>query len=212
MELDRHVEIGLAAHARGYLDARGLAGAMAALGAEPGAPVDAWVGAGRLTRPQLDLVLAQLATPARPRRVTRPRAAPDRYTRVSLLGAGGMGEVHDVLDTVLGRRIAAKTLHPQLVNRRCRRAPPRARGARDRLAAAPEHHPGLRRGESQRPRPVLHDAPRRAAVARGGARSPARGRRGRARPSTASRACCATSCRSARRSTTRTAAASCTAI
>jgi serine/threonine-protein kinase len=151
-----HVEIGLAALARGYLDARRMAEALAAIGAaHGGTPAEAWVRPGYLAQAELDVVLASVA-PAKPRRVTRvghrigtpapisdrrsvdagahtvidhavmgsrpdvPAAPPpvspppERYVRQALLGVGGMGEVQDVVDTVLGRRIAQKVLRPPL--------------------------------------------------------------------------------------------------
>ncbi len=178
MDLRRHVDIGLAAVAQGYLDVRGVSEALLAIGAAGDGSPEVWLHPDRLTRAQLDIVLALLD--GAPRRVTRvgyragaqPTPAPppapfsphtsaapatepalpplpevdagahtafdhramgslppppsstptngakptERYTRLGLLGAGGMGEVHDFMDTMLGRRIAVKALRRPLVS------------------------------------------------------------------------------------------------
>jgi serine/threonine-protein kinase len=180
MDRRRHVDIGLAALAQGYLDLRSMTEALVAIGAAGDSSAEAWVHADRLTRGQLDMVLALLDNNgnnggAKPKRVTRvgyragaqpvtpaphtpPRLTPaptepalppvdsgantafdhrvlgsiapptstpvngttvppaERYTRLGVLGSGGMGEVHEFVDTRLGRRIAVKALRRALVS------------------------------------------------------------------------------------------------
>ena len=47
-----------------------------------------------------------------------PLWSPSRYEDLQLLGRGGMAEVRSQRDLVLGRRVAVKTLHPELMERR----------------------------------------------------------------------------------------------
>jgi serine/threonine-protein kinase len=174
MDRRRHVDIGLAALAQGFLDLRRMTEALVAIGAAGDNATDVWVHSERLTRAQLDTVLVLLDAPP-PKRNTRvgyraggqpitpppptphPRLTPaptepalppveggantafdhrvlgslppplttptngtpepaERYTRLGVLGSGGMGEVHEFIDTRLGRRIAVKALRRALVS------------------------------------------------------------------------------------------------
>jgi serine/threonine-protein kinase len=47
-----------------------------------------------------------------------PRRVEDRYREVRLLGRGGTGEVRQVVDRLLGRKVAIKTLRPEYAARR----------------------------------------------------------------------------------------------
>src|SRR5262249_54101677 len=73
---------------------------------------------------------------------------PRRYELLERLGAGGMGEGYLSRDPGLGRDLAVKGLRP---------APLRARGAPDRLAAAPQHRAGTQPREAARRPALLHD-------------------------------------------------------
>jgi eukaryotic-like serine/threonine-protein kinase len=187
MDLRRHVDIGMAALAQGYLDVRGVSEALLAIGEAGDGSPEIWLHPDRLNRHQLDTLLAIIdgsAPKATPRRITRvgyragsppvpspvvsstpyptplptpmpanstepsfppsnvidvaghtafdpqsmgslPAAgtvpppalvkARERYTRLGVLGSGGMGEVHDFHDNLLGRRIAVKALRRPLV-------------------------------------------------------------------------------------------------
>jgi len=41
---------------------------------------------------------------------------PERYRDLGRIGQGGMGEVRRVLDTRLGRKMAMKIMHPELLH------------------------------------------------------------------------------------------------
>jgi serine/threonine protein kinase/formylglycine-generating enzyme required for sulfatase activity len=74
---------------------------------------------------------------------TRPVA--DRYEDLGAIGAGGMGEVRRVRDRVLGRTVAMKLLHANLLQRPVSAA----RFAAEAQVAAQLQHPGI---------PPVHDA------------------------------------------------------
>ena len=61
----------------------------------------------RLSGPPLHRAAAATATKP-------PGALPPRYTPVRFLGAGGMGEVWEVFDSIVGRSLAVKFLAPQM--------------------------------------------------------------------------------------------------
>lgn len=105
--LQRHLAIGQEALARGYIDASAYGRAMAEIGARaaeaPGEEL--WFTSGWLEPQQLAEVLGHLEAP--------PPEAPSRrstgrYRPVGLLGQGGMGDVEERLDSVLGRKVAYK--------------------------------------------------------------------------------------------------------
>ena len=143
MQLRSHIEIGLLALRRGYLDLGRLAQAVADLqasGQPPGA--EYWLGPGLMTERQLDEVLATVAASSRFVVPSTDRAEPhtavvgvgptlfqagrahheppiegrsgDRYTELGVLGTGGMGAVIECIDRDLGRRVALKMLKAEL--------------------------------------------------------------------------------------------------
>ncbi len=66
-------------------------------------------------------------------------AIPERYESLGLFGIGGMGEVHKVRDTKLGRILAMKILHPELMGNRS----VRARFVEEAAISAQLQHPGI---------------------------------------------------------------------
>lgn len=63
----------------------------------------------------------------------------DRYRVVEAVGSGGMATVYRGTDTVLGRDVAIKVMHPHLASR----ADARARFSREAQAIARLHHPNI---------------------------------------------------------------------
>jgi serine/threonine-protein kinase len=164
MDFKRHVNIGLVAMAKGFLQPDVFADAMIELGmlAEQGVTDSMWLDPGRLSQAQLETVLTIVArlppgavlqgmmgpgafasppppsaAPPAPRRTrstlrqasfatgkgpslpassTLGGSGP-RYVKVGLLGSGGMGDVEERLDTVLGRRVALKSVRPDVADR-----------------------------------------------------------------------------------------------
>ena len=136
-----------------------------------------------------------------------PAAAPgrvlgDRYRLVSPIARGGMASVWVGDDVLLSRRVAVKTLHPELALDDGLRA----RFRREAIAAAKLGHPDivahLRHRRGRRRRLHRHGARRRAHAAHAARRPRARCR---------CRRRCASPAKWRPRSTTRTATASCTA-
>ncbi len=70
------------------------------------------VGGGGSGEPALSIANPAQTPPLSP---SSPEPIGLRYERRGLLGAGGMGHVHEVYDAGLGRRVALKTLHGALV-------------------------------------------------------------------------------------------------
>lgn len=150
MDRRGHIQIGMAALARGYLQLPGFADAMVDVGRKGGEtePADVWLEPGRLSAAQLQELLdpargptgatQDLATGGSPGKQPRaaepiahtlhsgapepPSSGPvsdlgdERYKVVSLLGSGGMGDVHKCTDATLQRPVALKVLHTELAN------------------------------------------------------------------------------------------------
>ena len=72
-----------------------------------------------------------------------PPELPRRYSVISSLGVGGMGEVFLAEDTKLGRKVALKTLPAALTNNKETAASFPAGGARCFSVESPEHHDDL---------------------------------------------------------------------
>lgn len=85
------------------------------------APESIWSGQGRLGAADLESVLRGMAETAveSSAPMPAPRGAPAdfRYSKLSVLGVGGMGRVDECLDTRLGRRVAMKRVKPELADR-----------------------------------------------------------------------------------------------
>ncbi len=135
MNTDKHINVGLLALARGFITPQGFADCVRAISRAKTASVeDIWVRQGGLTAEQLGLLLRSLGEVPKPTvaaassadtalfalsaaaGVATPPAAEapaigERYRRVALLGAGGLGEVLSCEDGVLGRTVALKTSH-----------------------------------------------------------------------------------------------------
>jgi serine/threonine-protein kinase len=129
MSLHRHAFVARLARQRGFLDSDRFTAAMAALSARVPAEDEPfehfWVEGGWLEKDQLD----QLLSPPQTRRYTQPlekkvtpppepekqekkneERVPDlpRYETLRLVGMGGMGDVWEVVDKHLDRRVALK--------------------------------------------------------------------------------------------------------
>jgi len=72
-------------------------------------------------------------------RATPRRTIPERYQTIRRLGAGAMGEVWEVEDTLLGRRVALKCVRPESTADR----EYQARLVREARARARLRHPNL---------------------------------------------------------------------
>ncbi len=108
MDWNRHVRIGAAALARGKIRAETLAQIMIEVGLRSEEPhdEDCWLGAGRLSRGDLDEIVAA---------VDQDREGEGgRYRPLGALGEGGMGRVDECLDVALGRKVARKRLRVDL--------------------------------------------------------------------------------------------------
>ena len=87
---------------------------------------------------------AQQMVAAERRRVIAPGTQLAQYTVISMLGAGGMGEVYLAEDTRLGRKVALKLLAPRTHAESARIAAIRTGSARGIGAEPPQHSDHLR--------------------------------------------------------------------
>jgi serine/threonine-protein kinase len=135
-----HIEIGLAALARGLVDARGLAEVMADVGFQGGGPdpVEVWVGPDRLSMEELEDIAREIGAmqgagagvpawcgvtvpilnepengPAT-RLTAGPPGGADRYKVLGLLASGGVGDVMKCRDASLRRHVALKVLRAEI--------------------------------------------------------------------------------------------------
>ena len=135
MDFDDHVKLGTTAVALGHLDVGRLAEIMLEVGLAGGeAAIEVWVAPGRLDAASLADVQAHLgrALPAGDATLVRPTPTPllasteaapmstatfGRYSRGPLLGTGGMGDVEECEDVLLGRKVAVKSIRPGIPDR-----------------------------------------------------------------------------------------------